>query len=103
EPVDLLGVLGGERLQGPAAPRLFGDGVDVEAGRGHGLADDVLVAELLALVVAGGQGGGGEAGEALGEEVPPREDGQRGGGAGVPDPRPERAPRRRTPHGGASL
>ena len=32
EPVDLLGVLGGERLERPAAPCLFADGVDVEAG-----------------------------------------------------------------------
>src|SRR5205823_5456422 len=67
--VDLLGVLGGERLQRTAAPCLLGDGVDVEAGGAHGLADDVLVAELLAVVVAGGERGEMEVGEAFGELV----------------------------------
>src|SRR3954465_8162163 len=56
ESVDLLGVLGSERLRRSAAPGFLGDGVDVEARGPHGLTDDVLVAELLAVVVAGGEG-----------------------------------------------
>src|SRR5947207_1444690 len=67
--VDLLGVLGGERLQRTAAPRLCGDGVDVEAGGADSLTDDLLVAELLAVVVAGGEGCEMEVEEPLGELV----------------------------------
>src|SRR2546421_8579588 len=81
--VDLLGVLGGERLQRTAAPRLLGDGVDVEAGGAHGLTDDVLLAELLAVVVAGGERGGRGGREARGGM------GTGGGrGEGGPPPRP---------------
>src|SRR5437660_3786799 len=82
--VDLLGVLGGERLQRTAAPRLLGDGVDVEAGGAHGLTDDVLVAELLAVVVAGGERGDMEVEEALGELVTDGDAVEEGGHARAP-------------------